>query len=196
MKLRIFGSVLILIWLTVMLLNAIDLYKIDGRNFSGSWWLYNVFMFISLVIVDWYDEFKSRLLPYVYYLTLSHFIIFNIAILFDLYNENPIINNIEHAYGSFILIMVVFAFISFRHFFDEQTIFSKRVLIFSLGNLVVTFNEIVELFLDTLFKTTNIGPEIWDTNMDLIMNWLGFSVFFVIGFLYRKVAKKNFLNSN
>jgi len=47
----------------------------------------------------------------------------------------------------------------------------------SIANFLVVLNEVSELILDYLFNTQSIGPGIWDTNLDLLMNLVGFAVF-------------------
>jgi hypothetical protein len=100
----------------------------------------------------------------------------------------PDINRAEH-FTSFILI----AYIVWTFFtkYLPQDVWQKHpyytsILVFSVVAALGVGNEIIELFLDIMFKTKTVGPG-FDTSYDLVMNTLGSALFLCFRLIYETV---------
>ncbi|MEO6077791.1 MAG: hypothetical protein ABIP54_03320, partial [Candidatus Andersenbacteria bacterium] len=62
------------------------------------------------------------------------------------------------------------------------------ILILSVAQTIGVLNEIFELFMDTNFGTFAIGPR-FDTNLDLLMNFLGSSLFLCVQLILHEARK-------
>lgn len=96
--------------------------------------------------------------------------------------EPHLFNRFEHLLAGLFL-FYGFYLLKFAHLFPIKFIFPwmGSFFIFLLVNLAMVIHEIVELFLDKAFKVKLlIGPGIYDTNIDLLMTFLGGLIAFLV----------------
>lgn len=188
--LRILPLGIIFAWLFLMLLQSFSAIKLGNTTMSKNWLVYCLFSVLALLLVDYKTGFSSLNLQYTYILYALFLIFFNLAIIFDWYLAFPFINRIEHMVSGFLLGFVLFGFFSTQLYFNAIPSPKIRILfIFGIVNIFTVLNEIVELILDVFFKEHSIGPSLFDTNIDLLMNWFGFSLLIILQNFYLLLFK-------
>jgi hypothetical protein len=108
-----------------------------------------------------------------------------------------IINRAEH-FVMYLLVTYVVSQFFLRYL--PQRVWSDHpyytaILILSVAQTIGVMNEIFELFMDTNFHTTAIGPR-FDTNLDLLMNFLGSSLFLCVQLIIHEAQKAKILKTN
>jgi hypothetical protein len=83
----------------------------------------------------------------------------------------------EHIIGSFLVIMFIHELLKQTKIITYIPFNLQLVVLIGLTNLLGVVNEIVELAIDFSFQAQSIGPELWDTNIDLLMNFLGMGLY-------------------
>lgn len=164
----------------VYLLQGLQIINFGEVQMPLSWMGYLLLMLISLLAVDAWQKFKLSPLRWIYLAFAAHILVFGSAIIFNWYNLSPIVNRLEHILGSFILTWATW--IVLQNMPIRQNLSALSLLLFCFGvvNLLAVTNEVVELAIDYLFQAGSIGPELWDTNLDLLMNWVGILGFYGI----------------
>lgn len=172
-----------IVFLTLQSMGVIKL----GSPISLGWVGYLSLMVIALLIVDTWYKFKIKELSWIYIAATLHMVTFALVTIFDLYSQSILINRFEHAAGSFILIWAVWILANSTT--PPQSLQTRLMQIFAVANVFAVFNEIIELGLDFFLHAATIGPELWDTNLDLLMNWIGMGVFILTVMIFKKPNK-------
>ncbi len=107
----------------------------------------------------------------------------------------PIMNRAEH-FASFVLLCYV-VWIFFIKYLPHEVWhhhqYYTAILVFSITATIGVGNELVELVLDSLFKTNLIGDR-FDTSIDLLMNTLGSGVFLSVRLILGTTENKNIVS--
>lgn len=172
---------LIALWLTVVILQSIGKLKFGKVKIPKSWAAYMVVSVIMLFGLD-YLVFKleSPLIVSAYPIWFIYIVVFNSAIIFDWYGITQKVNRVEHIFGSVIIMLIMFALVRELDIFPGASLEALLAASVGFSSIVASMNEIVELFLDGSFGTSEVGPGKDDTNWDLLMNMIGFTIFVVL----------------
>ena len=104
-------------------------------------------------------------------------------------------NRAEH-FASFVLLCYV-VWIFFIKYLPHEVWhhhqYYTAILVFSITATIGVGNELVELVLDSLFKTNLIGDR-FDTSIDLLMNTLGSGVFLSVRLILGTTENKNIVS--
>ena len=167
-----------------------------GSRLSIVWLVYLVALYIIAEVV--YAAFKRRGVDLVYafpVLFIASQINF-ISIILRSQENIPMLNRVEHFFMYILLTYVVSQF--FLRYLPSQVWnnhpYYTAILTFSVAQCIGVMNEVVELFLDTNFQTTAIGPR-FDTNLDLLMNMLGAGLFLCTRLIMREAKQSKILNA-
>lgn len=177
-----FRSVSILLltdWFVLMVFQSKNLVVFGKETISTSWVLYCILLAIAFLSLDYITKFKSQIFKYGYIFYFFYLVLFNLAIINTWYGESPILNRIEHLAGSFVGSIMIYGLLKITKTLDQIPPKLQLLSIFAFTNLLMTIHEIAELALDYFFANHNIGPDLWDTNLDMLMNFLGISIFAV-----------------
>lgn len=108
-----------------------------------------------------------------------------------------IINRFEH-FVMYVLLAYVVSQFFLRYLpskvWSEHPYYTA-ILILSVTQTIGVINEIFELFMDTNFRTTAIGPR-FDTNLDLLMNFLGAGLFLCVQLIIHEARRAKILKTN
>lgn len=170
------------IWFIVLLLQSFGKLKFGQVPISPGWVVLNVILFSALVLsayskAPYTSSLQKLITPFFIYIFT-----FNLIYIYDLYSESLIYNRLEHLVGSFLVCYLCYIFLN--NFFEANNIILNRtwLVVFSLITSMAlgAFAELVELFLDYFLHEKNIGPGLWDTNLDLLMNFSGSAMMFIV----------------
>lgn len=157
-------------------------YKIfPGSELDIRWLLYLIFLYLiaEKLLAVFMDQgidlsFSFPLLFAIYMLNF-------VSLLLRAQEHFPLINRAEH-FTSFILLGYV-VWIFFLKYLPQDVWrehpYYTALLVLSVTSLMGSLNEIIELVLDSIFKTKFVGTEI-DTSLDLLMNALGTGLFLAV----------------
>ena len=172
---------LLLVWLVIVSLQSFHIIKFGTVLIPKSWVVYIFLLGLSFVVMDYTGLINKSLSNFVLTFILVYNVAFNLVFAFDLYRLSPLVNRAEHFFGSILVSFVVYSFLSVRPFYnripDQST---KMMFLFFLVITLGALNEVAELFMDIFFKAKNIGPDLFDTNWDILTNFIGAGVFLVI----------------
>lgn len=175
------AQILLFTWLIIITLQSLKIFRFGVKTISKSWVFYISSFCTGVFLLNYFGFLDKNLAAYAFFAFFAFFAIYNLAFIFNLYRFTPLINRSEHFFGSILIAFLAYCFLSTRSFYTDipsQNI--KLIFLFCLTSTLGVFTEIVELFFDLVFKTKNIGPSFFDTNLDLLMNILGAGVFVVI----------------
>lgn len=161
----------IFIWLGCMMLQAEGFLGWGRKRIDKSWITYCFSGMLITIFCDALTSFRSPILGWTYLLWLEYFIVFNLAIILDAYKDHPWLNRLEHFCGSFLVTLATAGTLLATNLLGDNPAFNLLVFV-SIANAIGALNEVVELCLDKLFNTKNIGPDPYDTNYDLLLNFL------------------------
>lgn len=127
-----------------------------------------------------YDFYQKKVidLSYAFPLLFAVYAFNLISMLTDAQSRLPIINRAEHFLSFVLLTYVIWIFF---HKYLPQKVWREHpyytaLIVLSVTSLLGVLNEIIELTLDSIFKTDLIGDRL-DTPLDLMMNTLGATLF-------------------
>ncbi len=167
-----------------------------GDRLSIIWLAYLVCIYIIAELI--YAAFKRRGVDLVYAFPIL-FIESQIdfaSIILRSQDNIPLINRFEHFIMYVLLSYVVSQF--FLRYLPQEVWnnhqYYSAILILSVTQCIGVLNEIFELYMDTNFHTTAIGPR-FDTNLDLLMNFLGAGVFLCVRLILHEANKSNILKA-
>lgn len=152
---------------------------------SIAWLGYLIVMYALAEYV--YLTFKRRGidLSFAFPLLFAVFLLNFVSELLNAQVRIPDINRAEH-FTSFILISyIVWTFFTkyLPHEVWQKHPYYTSILAFSVVSAFGVCNEIIELFLDLMFKLHTVGPG-YDTSFDLVMNTLGATLFLCSRLIY------------
>ena len=167
-------------------------YKIfPGSELDISWLVYLIILY--LIAERFFAVFMDQGidLSFAFPLLFSIYMLNFVSLLLRAQEHFPIINRAEH-FTSFILIGYV-VWIFFLKYLP-QDVWSEHpyytaLLVLAVTSLMGSINEIIELFLDGIFKTEFVG-ERTDTSLDLLMNTLGTGLFLAVRLILGTTEKK------
>lgn len=166
-----------------MLAQALGKLEFGKKKMQLSWMAIISFGVGVLVSFDYLlGRFETQGLEVVYVSCLIHIVVFNLAIVFDLYERTQLWNRLEHAYGGLIMMSAVYVVLgSYPGLMPAGGVEGLRMLMaLGITALLTVMVEVLELGMDKVLKTDNIGPSKYDTNWDLFMNQIGASIFIVL----------------
>jgi hypothetical protein len=187
MRIRILSVCLILIWFLIAVLQNLGVVDFGKSELPFSWIVYSITIWALFFTLDWRLKFVSDILKYLNLALLVDIVFYNLAIIYEWYAISPMVNRSEHFFGSLLVCFVIFALVRLNKDIKKFTPIIQSLIVIALANFLAVFNEIVELAFDHFFDTENIGPEKFDTNLDLLMNFCAFIVFGTSIILYLKV---------
>ncbi len=169
-------SLIFLVFLLAFL-QAFGFLRIKDSGLKKAW-LYGAllyFLFIEFFIfVSSANRANKVILLIIIVLCLwVNFIKFSLGLIQE--KEKSLFNRFEHFLAGVVL-FYGFLLIDFAQFFSIQfhSFKARYFFIFLLANLALVIHENVELILDRIFKIKLfVGPGIYDTNVDLLMTFLG-----------------------
>ena len=163
-----------------------------GNRLSIVWLGYLVVIYIIAELI--YRAFKRRGVDLVYafpILFIESQIDFASIIFRSQDSLNTmIINRFEH-FIMYLLVTYVVSQFFFRYLPSKvwsDHPYYTAILILSVAQTIGVMNEIFELFMDANFATHAIGPR-FDTNLDLLMNFLGSSLFLCVQLILIEAKK-------
>lgn len=165
-----------------------------GSRLSIVWLVYLVAIYVVAERI--YFMFKKRGVDVVY----AFPILFvasqvNFASIILRSQENlPLLNRAEH-FIMYVLLSYIVSQFFLRYL--PQSVWNDHpyytaILILSVTQTIGVGNEIIELYMDTNFYTTAIGPS-FDTNLDLLMNMLGAGVFLGVQLIMKEAEKSGLI---
>jgi len=169
---------LLFIWLAVLACQSLNIIKFGVITIPKSWIFYISLAAIGVTLLDHFNFLDKKLTAYVFIALLIYLVVYTLVYAFDIYRFSSLVNRSEHFFGSILSSFIVYSFLSKSALYTQipsQT--TKLILLFCVVSALGVFNEIIEMFFDLMFKTKNIGPGIFDTNLDLLMNTLGTGAF-------------------
>jgi len=132
---------------------------------------------IYLVAEQLYATFRARGvdLAFAFPIMLAIYILSLASLFFQAQERLPIINRAEHFCVFVLLTYVIWVFFLkyLPHNVWSDHPYYTAILAFSLAASFGVINEIVELFVDSVYGTHLIGASRFDTPLDLLMNTLG-----------------------
>lgn len=180
------GQLLLFIWLGIAALQSVRVFRFGERAIPKSWIFYISFCSIGIALLDHFGFLDKSLAVLVFFSLFVYFMIYNLTFAFDLYRFSPLINRSEHFFGCILISLTSYAFLLTVSFYTQiPSLAARIILLFCLVTTLGVLNEIVELFFDLVFKTKNIGPGLFDTNLDLLMNALGTGTFLIVAKYFR-----------
>ncbi len=178
--------VLLFIWLVILACQSFNILKFGTLTIPKSWVVYVFLGVAGVTALDYFGLLNKNFSNFVFTFLLVHTVAFNLVYAFNLYEVSTLYNRAEHFFGTILAASVALSFLSTKPFFTQiSSPEAKLILFFCLVITLGVFNEIFELFMDLFLKTKNVGPEILDTNLDLLTNFIGTTVFVVASKLLR-----------
>lgn len=190
MKIRAFSGIILIVWFVLVVLQYGGILIFGKNELSLSWILYSLAIYLLFVIIDFNFGFKPRTFQLLSIFIAADIIFFNLAIIYNWYDKSSLVNRGEHFFGSLLVCFVILGIIRTYQTTKNLSLINQSFIVIGIANFFGVFNEIVELFFDHFFDTENIGPEKLDTNLDLLMNFLAFVVFFIFISICRFLKKR------
>ncbi|MCA9379463.1 hypothetical protein KC640_03470 [Candidatus Dojkabacteria bacterium] len=166
--------------ITFFTLQSLGLFTLTSRVLALGWLGYLVLGLVVLLVIDNWKHFALKEMNWIYIAYSLHMTIFSLVEIYDAYSVSPLVNRIEHAVGGALLMWTAWVVVKASAFATKTTIATQMIFAFGIGTMFGVINEIIELGLDFFLHTNTIGPELWDTNLDLLMNWLGMGLFIIV----------------
>lgn len=170
---------LLAIWIGLVGLQSFKIISFGVQALPKSWLFYWVMVFIGMLTLERFKLISTSSGSFIYPFLLTYSVVFLSAAIFNWYKLVPNLNMFEHLAGGVLVASILNE--ALKHIGLYSSISQPLIqglIFFGIFTALGVLNEVVELFFDMAFKTKNIGPSLWDTNVDLLMNWLGLTLFY------------------
>ena len=160
-------------------------YDIPEEKLVTIWVIYLGFVYAGAEGI--YYMFKQRKINLVsaFPLLIGAYTVKLITLIAGGQTKFSLMNRLEHFITYLLLSYIVWVF--FMKYLSHKTWkehpFYTSILVFAVVSAAGVFNELIELFMDTVFHTNAIGPG-FDTVYDLLMNTIGILLFLGIRLAY------------
>jgi len=175
--------VLLYSWFFVAFLQSSGVVTMGTIRIPLGWLIVNILIFTFLLFLYFSFIFKLPGLNYIVIFTSIYMFVFNLVFMYDLYAKSLIYNRMEHLVGSFILAFLIYTLTSLVPSLGANGLLVRFSIVIIFTVFILSLGEIVELGLDYFFHEKNIGPGLWDTNLDLLMDLIGSSFFVLLSWL-------------